>query len=304
MSVESNINRFEKSFRLAAPRGRVFEALTEPAHLRQWFAEQCEVEPRVGGAYRFWGSRTPWCEQRVQADQRITQLAAPELLAFSWGWRGCPGEVTLRLSEINAQTQVAVEHVARGRVWKHSDDAVALLGDFWILSIGNLREYLNAGAAARYPSTQLDARDVVISLLINAEPAAIYRALTDPQQLNRWLSKAAQIDLRPGGVYRYGWSYQQSGVDLSAGPTRILELIPNRLLVTDWKYRDEPDTVVRWELEPLGAQTRVTIRHSRTIDPDEHPAYGQGWSAFLVALKALLETPDNHADSKPWITTA
>ena len=37
---------------------RVFSALTDPGQLRRWFAERVEIEPRQGGAFRFWGRHT------------------------------------------------------------------------------------------------------------------------------------------------------------------------------------------------------------------------------------------------------
>jgi hypothetical protein len=43
---------------IPAPAARLFQALTTSGDLERWFAERARVEPRVGGAFRFWGRHT------------------------------------------------------------------------------------------------------------------------------------------------------------------------------------------------------------------------------------------------------
>jgi uncharacterized protein YndB with AHSA1/START domain len=50
--------KHEFTWKLPARPARVFAALTDAAELEQWFAEHAEVEPQLGGAYRFWGKHT------------------------------------------------------------------------------------------------------------------------------------------------------------------------------------------------------------------------------------------------------
>lgn len=40
-------------FIISAPADRVFRAFVEPSERMQWFAEDAQIEPRVGGVYRF-----------------------------------------------------------------------------------------------------------------------------------------------------------------------------------------------------------------------------------------------------------
>lgn len=98
---------FTRDFR--APRELVFEALTQPELLRRWFVgppgwtlETCEVDLRVGGAYRYvWASPEgqPMGMGGVYREvQRPERLVHTELFDQAW----YPGEalITVRLDEI------------------------------------------------------------------------------------------------------------------------------------------------------------------------------------------------------------
>ncbi|MEJ1965899.1 MAG: SRPBCC domain-containing protein [Gammaproteobacteria bacterium] len=96
------------------------------------------------------------------------------------------------------------------------------------------------------------------------------------------------------GRYSYGWSYDVRGNQVEGGPTRILEVVENSKLVTDWPdWRGEahrPAQRVSWVLEAIGEQTRVTLIHEpfeRTTDVSDYP---QGWAQFLARLKQQVES--------------
>jgi uncharacterized protein YndB with AHSA1/START domain len=276
-----------KTFRLPARPERVFAALTEPEALRAWHCEHCAVELRIGGRYAFWGRDIAWVETEARATQRITALAAPRHLAFSWSWRDVPGEVELTLDPDGDGTRLHVRHAIHGRIWPVECEATALLTDFWWVAIGNLRAWLATGRAALRTDYTDRSRDVVLSIEIDAPPERIYAALTDPRQLDQWLAARAEIDPRPGGVYAYGWTSEHEGRTVPVGPARFIELVPGRRVVHDWSYIGEGASQVAWELAPLpGGRTRVTLRH---IFSDPYPAsregYAQGWSRFLLGLK-------------------
>ena len=136
--------------------------------------------------------------------------------------------------------------------------------------------------------------EVRASILINAPREQVFRALMEPAKLDKWIASAASVEPRVGGRYSYGWKYPVDGRDVTGGPTRILEMIPNEKLVTDWPdWRGDasvPKTTVTWLLESAGDGTRVTVIHSgfaRTTDISDYPF---GWSGFLGQLKALGES--------------
>jgi uncharacterized protein YndB with AHSA1/START domain len=73
------------------------------------------------------------------------------------------------------------------------------------------------------------------------------------------------------------------------GPGRILELIPNRLLVHDWQWIDEPDGQVRWELSPTDSGTILRLTHSQSKDM----THSLGWSDALVSIRRLVTASAN-----------
>jgi uncharacterized protein YndB with AHSA1/START domain len=99
-----------------APRALVFEALTRPEHIRRWLLGPpgwtmavCEVDLRVGGAYRFVWRRDDGTELGMGGVYR--EIAPPERLVhterFDAAWY--PGEavVTTVLIEEGGRTKLA-----------------------------------------------------------------------------------------------------------------------------------------------------------------------------------------------------
>src|SRR5262245_31932048 len=89
---------FTMPFPYPAPAERAFAALTEPAALTRWFAEHAEIEPREGGAYRFWGKDSYGTLRRGDAMQRITAYEPGAKLAYTWPLHGVVSEVTLTVT--------------------------------------------------------------------------------------------------------------------------------------------------------------------------------------------------------------
>lgn len=80
---------------------------------------------------------------------------------------------------------------------------------------------------------------------------------------------------------------------MQGGPTKILEMVPNERLVTDWlDWRGDttrPATRITWLLEDARDATRVTLIHdgfSRVVDQSDYPF---GWTWFLDRLKEATE---------------
>ncbi|HVY80413.1 MAG TPA: SRPBCC family protein [Steroidobacteraceae bacterium] len=287
---------------LPAPRDRVFRAFTDETELRCWFAEHAHIEPRAGGDYRFWGIHTYGAPSRAQAMQRVLRLDAPKLLAFSWMFEERESEVTLELGEVadgaspGAQAAGASATVLNGRhhfpVAPDVSRPLDLLDDLWRMALANLRAHLGGTPVFLHDFSAPAAR-LRHTVLIERPRDRVFQALLDPAVLDPWLGAQAVVEPRVGGRYSYGWKYDVRGQEVTGGPTKILELVEDTKLVTDWpNWRGDPQLPaqrVTWLFESVGENTRVTLIHEpfeRVADVSDYP---HGWAYFLDALKSRLE---------------
>jgi uncharacterized protein YndB with AHSA1/START domain len=275
---------------------RVFSALTDPAQLRQWFAEHVEIEPRAGGALRFWGRHTYGAPDRPLVASTIRRFEPGAALAFEWALEGIPGEATIELkpdekTADGSRTSIAVRHTFE----RHLPIAYGteMVDDLWRLTLGNLDAHLRGGSGTVLPDFTEATAEVRLSIVIDAPRARVFRALVDPDALNRWIATAATVEPRTGGAYSFAWKYEHKGRPVESGPTTILDLIENERLVIDWTdWRGDatrPPTRVAWLLQDEGTGTRVTLVHSgfsRVVDQSDYPF---GWVWFLDRLREEAE---------------
>ncbi|MFE1570875.1 SRPBCC family protein [Comamonas odontotermitis] len=150
-------------------------------------------------------------------------------------------------------------------------------------------------------------QDLVLTRLIDAPAATLYRCWTDPELMKQWFVPKpwtiarVELDLRPGGgslvVMRdpEGKEYPNAGV--------YLEVVPERKLVfTDaytagWVPTEKPfmTAIVTFEPEGEGGrQTRYTAiaRHWTEETRKQHEAMGfhTGWGICADQLAALAAT--------------
>ena len=147
-------------------------------------------------------------------------------------------------------------------------------------------------------------RELVLTRLINAPRAKVYRAWTDPELLKQWFAPKpyttpiVEIDVRPGGS-AYFVMRGPDGKDL---PNRgvYLEVVPNEKLVsTDayvkaWEPSEKPFMTLILTFEDEGGKTRYTarVRHWTVADRETHEKMGfhGGWSLCTDQLEALVAT--------------
>ena len=95
-----------------APRQRVFDAWTEPEHLKNWWhtdpnwsAEIVEVDFRVNGTYRL-GMRDPQQDAPFVCGGRFVEIDPPSKVAYTWAWESSGMDV--------GETLVTVEFIDKG----------------------------------------------------------------------------------------------------------------------------------------------------------------------------------------------
>lgn len=144
IDVESRTLRIERDFR--APIEKVFEALTNPEHARQWWGpesvnvSEIDFDLSVGGA---------WCATMVDpeggqytAAGEFTIIERPDRLAYTWGWleegvRGHETTVDIRLMKIEGGTRLTLVHSVFETEAERDDH-----GEGWTGSLNGLEKFL------------------------------------------------------------------------------------------------------------------------------------------------------------------
>ena len=144
-------------------------------------------------------------------------------------------------------------------------------------------------------------RELVLTRLIDAPPAKVYRCWTEPELVKQWFAPlpyttpVAELDVRAGGSSRIVMR-GPDGIDLP-NPGVFLEVVPNkRLVMTDaytraWEPSEKPFMTAIVTFEGEGGKTRYTARalHWSVADREAHEKMGfhEGWRQCADQLAAL-----------------
>lgn len=111
-------------------------------------------------------------------------------------------------------------------------------------------------------------------------PAAVWAALTDPAEIDRWAPFTADRDLaRPGDVVLT----MVDGDERTDLPGTVRRVQAPVLLEYTWGA-----DLLRWELEPTPGGTRLTLRHTGA-DSGIEAMVAAGWHLCFVVLDRLLD---------------
>ena len=102
-------------------------------------------------------------------------------------------------------------------------------------------------------------------LTLPVSPERVWRALTDPAEIERWFDCKTEIDLRPGGALRFTW-----GDEVARGRVEIVE--PPHRFAYRWHpgsdqrlevpFDELPLTLVEFTLDEAPGGTRLTLVES------------------------------------------
>ena len=106
----------------------------------------------------------------------------------------------------------------------------------------------------------------------------VWQAVTTPEHLGQWFPSPVEIDLRPGGLMRFG----TFGVNASATGT-IESLDPPSKLTFTWGTDR-----LTFDLTPEGDGTIFALSHS-FANRSGAPSFGTGWGLCLNGLRSLLD---------------
>jgi uncharacterized protein YndB with AHSA1/START domain len=109
-------------------------------------------------------------------------------------------------------------------------------------------------------------RGIIIARTFDAAAAPLFKAWTTPDLLQRWLlgppgwtMTVCEVDLRPGGAYRYGWRNAE-GTEIGLGGVYREVGEPFRLVATE-RFNppfDQSEAVLTLTFEDRDGRTTIT----------------------------------------------
>lgn len=134
-----------------------------------------------------------------------------------------------------------------------------------------------------------------IEVDLPASVEEVFRHLTEPAAMIRWMGQHASLQPVPGGAFE---------VDINGVPVRgrYLEVDPPRRVLVSWGVAGNADmqpgsTEVEFTLTPGATGTRLRLVH-RSLPPDQADVHTAGWQHFLGRLTYAAGGDDPGPD--PW----
>ena len=135
-------------------------------------------------------------------------------------------------------------------------------------------------------------------IVVDATPSTIFPFLSEREQLLKWIGTDAEIDPRPGGLFKV----LVGGKHPSLG--EFVEVVPDQKVAFTFGW-DEPghpipaaSTRIEISLIPEGDKTRVRLVHSG-LPADAVADHTQGWEHYLDRLATAVGGDDPGPDVIP-----
>lgn len=150
-----------------------------------------------------------------------------------------------------------------------------------------------------------ESRDLVITRVLRAPRAALWRAWTEPELLRQWwcpkpwTTEVLAFDLRPGGAFHTRMEGPDGGV--SDNPGSFLDVAPQErivftsMLTAGWR----PNTpwmgftaIITMEDDPAGCRYTARVMHPDDATREQHEKLGffDGWNTCITQLEAFAAT--------------
>ncbi|MDP9299526.1 MAG: SRPBCC domain-containing protein [Actinomycetota bacterium] len=132
---------------------------------------------------------------------------------------------------------------------------------------------------------------VELEVRLNAPPEEVFPYLTEPERYVLWQGVKAELDPRPGGVYRV-WMDANT---VASG--EFVEVEPAHRVVFTWGWEGNEgvppgSTTVELTLEADGDGTVLSLRHTGLPDGEAAAMHEEGWRHFTARLALAARRTD------------
>ncbi len=132
----------------------------------------------------------------------------------------------------------------------------------------------------------MKSRPVTISQPLEASPGKIWEALTNPDRMRQWFFNNI-LDFRPEPGFATEFNVQ-SGERVFIHQWKVLEVVPQKILVLDWRYGGYSGrSVVTFEIITTQGKTHLRVTHEGLESfPQNVPELSRescrgGWAYFI-----------------------
>jgi len=136
-----------------------------------------------------------------------------------------------------------------------------------------------------------------IERFINAPPARVYAAWTDPAQLKNWFgpewvqTREINSDARVGGKFR--WELINCDGEEKTIEGEYREIIPGKKIVFTWKHKDDKlwenrTSMVTVEFSDRNGGTELRLKHEQLPSEESRDDHNQGWNSLLDKLEKFV----------------
>lgn len=147
-------------------------------------------------------------------------------------------------------------------------------------------------------------RTVEVSQRVQGTPDVVFPYFTEAEKYTRWKGLEAELDPRPGGIYR---------VKMWSGGTiegRYLVVDPPHRVVFSWGWRGDPlplgfvdvppeSTTVEVTFEADGDATIIHLRHAGLPSEEAEDVHRWGWEKYMPRLEILCAGGDPGPEPAP-----
>jgi uncharacterized protein YndB with AHSA1/START domain len=139
-------------------------------------------------------------------------------------------------------------------------------------------------------------REVVATRVFDAPRRLVFDAWTKPEHLQQWLlgpegwtMPVCEIDLRPGGKWRYVWR-KDSGKEMEMTGTVVEVKPPERLVTTERWGPEWPEATNTMVLTESGGRTTMTLTMTYVSKEVRDAALKTGMTSGMDASFERLDT--------------
>ncbi len=139
------------------------------------------------------------------------------------------------------------------------------------------------------------AHSLSMTVTLHAEPARVFRALTNAKAIRQWSGQAGNVAARIGGKFEMfdGWvrgrvlAYQE-------GKALAYTWLPD-----DWSGGAKP-SIVRFAFSRTKSGTRIVLKHSGFPDRQQKKEHQDGWTEHVFdPLKEYFASRPEHLPQRP-----